>query len=177
MEGPVHEILDNLFLGGENALLIDVSYDLIINCTKNNPVPTYWTVDGSGKAAEVSGRFAGTGGERECQNYIRLPISDDPDQADVLYRLLKTHHVLETIHEARMQNQRVLVHCFAGMQRSCAVVACYIIQYSGRMPSSIIHPPEKVIQFIKSKRPIAFFGAVNFQATIQRFYLERLMEA
>ena len=59
----------------------------------------------------------------------------------------------------------VLVHCYAGMQRSCAVVACYLIRYHNMNP-------QEAINFIKSKRSIAFAGRVNFIKTIEEFYLQ-----
>jgi protein-tyrosine phosphatase len=50
-----------------------------------------------------------------------------------------------------------------GQQRSCAVVACYLIKYYNLTP-------QEAIDFIKLKRPIAFFGNVNFLQTIEFFY-------
>jgi protein-tyrosine phosphatase len=52
-----------------------------------------------------------------------------------------------------------------GMQRSCAVVACYLIKYHGM-------DPIQAIDYIKSKRPFAFFGQVNFIDAINRFFDE-----
>jgi protein-tyrosine phosphatase len=62
-----------------------------------------------------------------------------------------------------MNNKPVLVHCKNGMQRSCGVVACYLIKYNYMTPID-------AIQFIRYKRPIAFFGNVNFQEAIDLFH-------
>jgi protein-tyrosine phosphatase len=62
-----------------------------------------------------------------------------------------------------MNKKPVLVHCFAGMQRSCAVVACYLIKYYNITPLDAIN-------FIKKKRNVAFFGGVNFMRTLEMFY-------
>jgi protein-tyrosine phosphatase len=78
---------------------------------------------------------------------------------------MKEKNVLEKIYEHVSNKKPVLVHCHAGMQRSCAVVACYLIKYNYMEPTS-------AIQFIRFKRPIAFFGQVNFQSAIDLFYLE-----
>jgi protein-tyrosine phosphatase len=56
----------------------------------------------------------------------------------------------------------VLVHCAAGMQRSAAIVAMYIIATSG-------YKVENAIQYIQSKRPIAFTPSPNFLKSIQIF--------
>jgi hypothetical protein len=45
------------------------------------------------------------------------------------------------------------------MQRSCAVVACYLVKHE-------IMTPDESVAFIKMKRPIAFEGGVNFIETI-----------
>jgi protein-tyrosine phosphatase len=53
----------------------------------------------------------------------------------------------------------VLVHCHAGMQRSCAIVACYLVKYYD-MTSY------ESISFIRAKRHIAFLYSINFLETI-----------
>ena len=54
------------------------------------------------------------------------------------------------------------------MQRSCAVCACYLIKYHKMKPN-------EAINYIKSKRPIAFFGNVNLLSTIEQFYKQQLI--
>jgi protein-tyrosine phosphatase len=56
----------------------------------------------------------------------------------------------------------VLVHCAAGMQRSAAIVAMYIIATSQ-------YKVENAIQYVQSKRPIAFTPRANFLKSIQIF--------
>ena len=92
--------------------------------------------------------------------YINLPVHDSPDESNKLLSLIHETQVLEKIHLALQQNKPVLVHCFAGMQRSCALVACYLIKYNNMAP-------HEAIEYIKSKRPIAFFGNVNFMNTLK----------
>jgi protein-tyrosine phosphatase len=91
--------------------------------------------------------------------YINLPVHDSPDECDKLLSLIHETQVLEKIHLALQENKPVLVHCFAGMQRSCALVACYLIKYNNMTP-------DEAIDYIKLKRPIAFFGKVNFVETL-----------
>ena len=71
--------------------------------------------------------------------------------------------VLEKIHSLITQNKPVLVHCYAGMQRSCAVVACYLVKYHGMTP-------ENAILLIRQRRPVAFYYQVNFLRTIMAVY-------
>ena len=71
--------------------------------------------------------------------------------------------VLEKINTAINNNNKVLVHCYAGQQRSCAVVACYLIKYNNMNPYTAVN-------YIKMKRRIAFFGEINFIAAIINFF-------
>ena len=61
-----------------------------------------------------------------------------------------------------VKNGPVLVHCHAGMQRSAAVVAMYLIA-NYKMKS------DKAMEYIKGKRPIAFTPAPNFLRSIKGF--------
>ena len=135
------EIINYLYLGNSKSLEYS-KFDLIINCTKENqvPFPTHYPT--------------------EC---IRIPIRDDPSEYNNLLQILLNTDVLEQIHNQITNKKKVLVHCLMGQQRSCAVVACYLIKYRNLTP-------EESINFIISKRPIAFFGAVNFLQTIICFF-------
>jgi hypothetical protein len=99
-----------------------------------------------------------------CEIFIRLPVHDSPDECETLLSLVYETRVLEQMHDFIMKDRSILVHCFAGMQRSCALVACYLIKYHHMKP-------DEAIEYIKSKRPIAFFGQINFIRMINMFYV------
>lgn len=99
-----------------------------------------------------------------CEIFIRLPVHDSPDECETLLSLVYETRVLEQMHDFIMKDKSILVHCFAGMQRSCALVACYLIKYHHMKP-------DEAIEYIKSKRPIAFFGQINFMKMINIFYV------
>jgi len=101
--------------------------------------------------------------------YINLPVHDSPDECDTLLSMIRDTQVLEKMHDCIIKGQPVLVHCFAGMQRSCAVVACYLIKYHNMTPN-------EAIDYIKSKRPIAFFGQVNFMETLHKIKINLINE-
>ena len=56
----------------------------------------------------------------------------------------------------------IFVHCMAGMQRSPAAIAMFLIA-TQQMTSA------KAMAFIKQKRPIAFFPSANFGDSIRGF--------
>jgi len=156
------EIIPNLYLGGVKALVntsnTSPKFSLIINLIKqtymsDNTVP-------------------------DCKKYIRLPVNDSPDECDKLLSLIYETQVLEHIHASLQENEPVLVHCFMGIQRSASLVACYLIKYHSKgargaealaIKYNNMTPTESII-YIKTKRPIAFFGGANFANMIEKFY-------
>ena len=56
----------------------------------------------------------------------------------------------------------MLVHCAAGMQRSAAVVAMYLIATQNATA-------DQAMAFIRSKREIAFVPEANFEKSIRTF--------
>ena len=69
--------------------------------------------------------------------------------------------VLKLYHEMK-EGRPVFVHCAAGMQRSPAVIAMFLIATQG-MTS------EQAMAFIKQRRPIAFYPSANFGEAIRGF--------
>lgn len=138
---PYDQIVDCLFLGNRHALEYANQFSLIVNCSREQDVafPPNHT------------------------NCIRISIEDSSDEANKLLSLILETNVLENIHQNIVNKKRVLVHCSAGMQRSCATVACYLLQYHNMNP-------QQAVEYIRSKRPIAFFWTINFEKTINDFY-------
>ena len=134
---PYDEIIPNLYLGSIKALgtyeYKALDYYMVVDLIKHTFLPE----------------------KPNTHIYINLPVHDSPDECKKLLSLIHETQVLEKMHLALQENKPVLVHCFAGMQRSCALVACYLIKYNNMMP-------DEAIDYIKLKRPIAFFGKVNF---------------
>jgi protein-tyrosine phosphatase len=116
-------------------------YDLVVNCTPSFPF-----------AIAV-----------EKQKQRRVPIEDDPFDSVPLFQIMRDSSLLDEIHELVGMQKKVLVHCLAGVQRSPAVVACYLIKFHKMTPN-------EAIEYIKSKRHIAFFWQVNLMKALERFY-------
>jgi protein tyrosine/serine phosphatase len=132
------EIITNLYISDKHHVpVFHTDYDLIVNCTPDIPFPIIH------------------------KSIIRIPVYDDPSYAQKMLLIIKQKQVLETIHKHLWEGKTVLVHCHAGMQRSCAVVACYLVKYHDLTP-------DEAILYIKKRRPIAFMGNVNFKETIDK---------
>lgn len=135
-----NEIITNLYIGNRYSLNKSHQYGLIVNCTPPGQAPVV-----------------------DISKTIRVPVDDIPEEDDHLCELIHSLHILQKIHEQLSAGNKVLVHCMAGRQRSCAIVACYLIKYHNMTPV-------QTVQFIQSKRREAFFGSVNFHKTINSFY-------
>jgi protein-tyrosine phosphatase len=87
---------------------------------------------------------------------------DDDLQPESFQRMHEClHATLAAIHATRMRGGHVFVHCHAGRQRSACVVAAYLILYCNMSKDS-------AIQFIKSKRRVAFIPGINFEPVLDR---------
>jgi protein-tyrosine phosphatase len=144
---PADEILPGLYLGSRYAAL-DPEYLAskrivsVFNCTKDIPfVPT-------------------------IKRQFRIPVDDSLQQPDIRNLELWSYEVVYRIaseyRQARKSGDAVLVHCAAGMQRSAASVAMYLIATQGMTT-------DQAVAYIRSKRSIAFKPAINFEASIRGF--------
>lgn len=140
-ENIYDEIIDGLFLGSANSLTESDKFGMIVNCTPNSQIII----------------------PKNHKNAIRIPINDDPKDSDKFLFFIYKTDVIALMHKSLTNKETVLVHCFSGIQRSSALVACYLIQYHNMTPNS-------AIEYIKIKRPIAFFGRVTLIKAIEIFY-------
>lgn len=135
------EIVPHLWLGNakdsqHTEFLSQI--DTVINCTKDLPF-----VDST----------------KRC---VRIPIDDNLESKEVatLFKYLET--TTRLMDQSLRYGHRVLVHCFAGKQRSAALVAAYLVRY---LDLTI----EEAVKLIQSKRNIAFYPYFNFEAAIKLF--------
>ena len=135
------EIIPNLFIGNFRSLKYAAKFDFIVNCSNDIPFP------------------------KSCTNCLRISVNDDPMDCDKMLIIMKRLDILEKMRNFIKNKQPVLVHCYAGIQRSCTVVACYLMKYYNITPYT-------AISHIKMKRPYAFDGGVNFQDALYSFYVE-----
>ena len=137
-----NKILNNLWLGDITALdanYIKVNnYDIIINCTKNIPFP-----------------------DVNVKKY-RIPVDDSLSDVDIYKMLNYLYKIVRIIDLELSKGKKILVHCYAGIQRSATVVASYLMKkYS--------LSKEQAISYIRKRRPIAFTPMVNFNKTLSLF--------
>jgi hypothetical protein len=92
----------------------------------------------------------------------RIPLDDNLEEEEIRNMELWSAEVCFKILKEYSEGKRILVHCMAGMQRSAASVAFVIIV------TKKLHAIE-AMNFIRSRRKIAFFPSANFGRAIHYF--------
>jgi len=139
-------IIPRLWLGNFNASQ-DVMFlkanqiSVVFNCTKDLPFQTQGI---------------------QTMTQYRVPIDDNLEPAEIRNLSLWSHEAVYKLMSEYKKGNHILVHCAAGMQRSAAVVAMFLIAnfYTRAMEAML---------YIKKRRPIAFFPGANFNNAIVEF--------
>jgi len=143
-DGPdAHEILPGLWLGNRVAALNDrwlkqQDITVVFNCTKDLPFSPI------------------------IKKQYRLPVDDNLKAEEIRNMTLWSHEAVYKLLAEYNKNQKVLVHCAAGMQRSATVVGMFLIATKGMTW-------QQVINYIQGIRPIAFREQPNFKDSLIAF--------
>ena len=138
------EIVPGLWLGNRYAALDqrwldDNRIKVVFNCTKD--IPFYPTI----------------------QRKYRIPVDDNLQMEEIRNLELWSYELVYKLTREYQTGQPILVHCAAGMQRSAASVAMFLIATRNMSP-------DQAVSFIRSKRRIAFLPSANFMPAIEGFY-------
>ena len=137
------EILPGLWLGNSKASkdtkwLQEKNIQTVFNCTKD--LPFHYLA-------------------KHC---YRVPVDDNLQPQEIRNLELWSFEITAKLAREYKTGNPILVHCAAGMQRSAAVMAMFLIA-TQQMNS------EQAIQYIRQRRPIAFMPMVNFGQSIRGF--------
>ena len=137
------EILPNLWISGILGVRNSMFYKnnnikCVINCSKDIPFYSSETLN------------------------VRIPVNDDLKKHEIqnLYKYMDK--ATNVIHSHFKKNQGIVVHCYAGKQRSASIIVAYLIKY-GNMTI------QDAINSIKSKRIYVFTPCNNFIEAIRQF--------
>lgn len=144
---PANEILPGLWLGNRYAALDENwlqahQITTVFNCSKDIPFS-----------------------QEKPRTLYRIPVDDDLSEQEIRNLGLWSWEIAYKITQERAKGGRILVHCAAGMQRSAASIAIYLI-------STYRCTTDEAIQFLKSKRSVAFYGNANFYKSMKTFEKE-----
>lgn len=140
-----NKIIDHLYIGNivaaqDISFLKKYNINVIINCS--NDIPNYHTIDNK-------------------IDYYRIPIDDSLEEYDINLMSELLPQYVNIINNAINEKKNVLVHCYAGRQRSACLIAAYLIfKYN--------YTIEEAYKIILSKRKQAFhYGkAFNFNKSL-----------
>jgi protein-tyrosine phosphatase len=98
--------------------------------------------------------------------YMRIPVDDSLKQRDfdLMYQFMPA--AVEFIHKhSNVQKGNILIHCYAGRQRSAICLAAFMV-------SKYKMTPAEACKMVLDKRPEAFhFGqSLNFDQTLNKYY-------
>jgi hypothetical protein len=138
------EVLPGMWLGSRLAALDpkwlgEKGIKCVFNCTKDIPFV------------------------ESVQRQYRIPVDDNLDPPEIRNLGFWSYEIVFKMTREYQTGQPMLVHCAAGMQRSAACIAMFLIATKG-------FTPDEAVKYIKEKRPIAFRPFVNFKDAIEHFY-------
>lgn len=139
---PAREIRPGLWIGSEgdskSASFVE-KHDiaLVVNCSKTIPMLNLPGVE-----------------------YYRIPIDDATDQNDTILSHFPV--VVRAIDSVLQRGKGVLVHCRAGMQRSAATVAAYLMFKYGLSAKN-------AIAAIKARKSETFWPTPTFAEALQKY--------
>ena len=123
--------LGNYVIAADEKWLKENNITVVFNCTKHLPF------------AKCIGRK------------YRVPVDDSLQEEDLKKMGIWSFEIIYKLLQEYKNGANILIHCHAGMQRSAAVVAMFLMFLTKK-------PLNEVIPFIQSKRPIAFTPMANF---------------
>lgn len=143
-----NKIIPNLYIGNIDSaknlnFIKDKKIKVIINCS--NSIPNYFQYDTN-------------------IEYYRLAVDDSLLNEDIELMTEYLPQYVNIIDKSLSQNKPVLVHCYAGRQRSACLIAAYLIY---KYKYSI----EEAYKYIISKRKEAFhYGrSYNFNRSLLNY--------
>lgn len=137
---PAKEIIPNLWIGSEgdsrdSSFFKDHNIRLVVNATGSIPFRA----------------------PADVETY-RIPVDDSPDENETM--LSHFPIVVPLIDDVLRYGNGVLVHCRAGMQRSAAVVAAYLMWKRGLTA-------DKAFEFINRKKHETFWPVPTFERALR----------
>ena len=147
------QIIPNVWLGNITAahdekFLKNANIQVVFNATKDAPFHS------------------------SIRRRYRVPVDDNLQEDEIRNMELWSYEIVYKLLKEYKEGRPILIHCHAGMQRSPAITAMFLmILY--RMGA------DQAKAYIRNKRPIAFLPMPNFEKSLRGFersLLKNMME-
>ena len=137
---PAKEIVPGLWVGSQGdsenpKFMRSRRVGLVVNASRNIPMSFGQTI----------------------QSY-RIPVDDDPSMNDTMLRHWPL--VVPQIDDVLASGKAVLVHCRAGMQRSAATAAAYVMWKCGLTA-------QRAMAYLQSRKAETFYPVATFERALQ----------
>ncbi len=137
------QILPNVWLGNlraaqDETFLKNAGIQVVFNATKDAPF------------------------HPSIRRRYRVPVDDNLQDEEIRNMELWSYEIVYKIIKEYKEGRPILIHCHAGMQRSPAIVAMFLMALY-RMGV------DQSKAFIQKKRPIAFYPSANFERALRGF--------
>ena len=164
----VNEIVPRIWLGNyiaalDQNFLQNSKIDVVVNCTPNMLFSSLDNIE-----------------------YIRIPVYDSLLEKDILLMEEYLKVLIPRLSHYYANGKTILIHCYAGKQRSAIVVAALLYYLQNIKHIQILNPrdsrdsqtrhiqltPQDIFNYILDKRPQAFMYGfrINFFKTFNRFF-------
>jgi len=140
---PVDEIIPGVWISGwktalDGAWLKEHNIQAVFNCSKDIPF------------------------HPDIPHQYRIPVDDNLQPAEIKNMELWAPEIAVKISREYTARRPILIHCYAGMQRSTTACAMFMMARTGK-------PLIEVMRDIKRKRTIAFEPSPNFIEALRAF--------
>ena len=146
------EIIPRMWLGNVRAsqdedFIRRENIDVIFNCTKD--LPFLYEERQSTPFLNIPKQY-------------RVPVDDNLEEEEIRNLKLWSPEIAHKLLTLYNQGHTILVHCYAGMQRSAACVAIFLIALKHMSG-------QDAMKYIRSRRSVAFQPRANFGRSIEFF--------
>jgi protein tyrosine phosphatase len=146
MMNNADEIIPRVWVGNRFAALNDTwlaenNIKVVVNATKNIPFSNSPVIT----------------------NKYRVPVDDSLQELEINNMSKWSPEIAYKVLREYKAGKNILIHCAAGMQRSAAVMAIFLITLTGQSPAI-------VMSHIRKKRAITFTPNANFRKSIEYYY-------
>jgi protein tyrosine phosphatase len=137
------QIIPNVWLGNlkaahDETFLRNAGIQVVFNATKDAPFHS------------------------SIRRRYRVPVDDNLQDSEIRSLELWSYEIVYKLMNEYKEKRPILIHCHAGMQRSPAIVAMFLMTLS-QMSA------DQAKSYIRNKRPIAFLPSANFEKAIRGF--------
>ena len=92
----------------------------------------------------------------------RVPVDDNLQEEEIRNMELWSYEIVYKLLKEYKEGRPILIHCHAGMQRSPAITAMFLMAIFNMSA-------DQARAYIRNKRPIVFFPQANFGKSIEGF--------